>query len=572
MEWIFDTFDGSAIQSSPAIGGDGTVYIASTGGYLYAVTNGILKWKFPDPYGSEFISSPAVAADGTVYIGSEDNCVYAITNGAVKWKVLTGNQVISSPVIAANGAVYIGSKDGYVYSLPGSAELANSAWPLFHHDPGHTGAAPNPSCSVKPTLVAFPNNPSINSGQFSFYASGTPGSSWIISASSNLETWNVIGSVSVDSSGYINYPFSDTNVAGVTNRFYAGQSGYFCSQAIGFINLTLPPGTNLIANQFYQVNDADYPQNTANWLLDFVGNNYLPDGTEILKWNGQGFDTITYNPFLEGWSPNGDITLLPGGAVFITNATELTIPFAGLVLQGLSSNPISAGTNYVSSIVPRAGLITSNLQYNPNNHDKVLLWTGSNYSTNIYTTNSGWSGGEPIIGLGQGFVLVASQTNVWVQSFSACQPGLFVVPSNPLWTDTGLHVNSNDIVTFTYVGGMWNGGTGQETVGPSGETDDLGFDCFLTDTVAPHDSLIAFVGSNIPLSPYCDSNGVNRWGNSNYFPQQPGHGYWELGTTTNFTSTNRAGELWLGFNDDAVDEDIGDNTGAVAGYILITNQ
>ena len=201
LEWIFDTLDGSPIQSSPAIGADGTVYIASTDGNLYAVTNGILKWQLA-PSGYQFISSPAVAADGTVYIGSTDDNVYAITNGGVKWVFPTGNQVISSPAIAANGGVYIGSEDGYLYSLPGSAELAGSAWSMFHENPARTGATPNPSCSGGASLVAFPNNPSFpNSGQFRFNISGTHGSSWVVFASSNLTDWSITDSVLVGCNG-----------------------------------------------------------------------------------------------------------------------------------------------------------------------------------------------------------------------------------------------------------------------------------------------------------------------------------------------------------------------------------
>jgi outer membrane protein assembly factor BamB len=572
LEWIFDTaFDtgdsSSPIQSSPAIGGDGTVYMASTYGILYALTNGNLKWAFTNsPYVS-FISSPAVAADGTVYIGSEDYNVYAITNGAVKWTVQTSNQVLSSPAIAANGAVYIGSEDGYVYALQGSAGLASSAWPMFHHDAHHTGATPNPNCSSGASLVAFPNNGSFpSSGEFRFQVSGTPGSSWAIFASSNLATWNLIGSVSLDAiHGYD--LFSDTNVAGVTNRFYEAQSGNYCSQVIGFINMTIPPGTNIIANQFYQVYDGYapfYPQNTANGLLSFMDENSfpLPDGTEIMIWNGIGFETNTFLAYIPGWVPNGDAKLLPGEAAFITNAADFTIPFVGLVLKGLSANPIVAGTNYVSSIVPWAGLIHSILNYNPNNGDKVLLWTGSNYSTNTYYTNSGWTSNEPVIGVGQGFVLVASQTNLWQQSFSACDTGLFVVPSNPLWTDTGFHLSSNDTVTFR-ASGTWDGGAG--TCGPGGLAGGGSLDPFLAN--AADFSLIAFVGQN-PY--YWGTNYEWVYGNT-YFPQQSSsNGYWAVGSSNGVFTTDRAGELWFGFNDDAVYKIVGDNTGFVAGQIEIT--
>jgi outer membrane protein assembly factor BamB len=275
--WIFDTTNNnSPIQASIAIGPDLTVYAASTDGSLYAITNGGLKWRFNATNTSgnpiAFISSPALSEDGVIYIGGEDynnlsdNLVYAITNGAVKWTFPTGGYVIASPAISpATGGVIVASEDGKVYQLAGSnGQATNAIWPMFHANPGRIGATPNASCSGGASLVAFPNNPSMKlaSGQFSFYISGTPGSGWAIYASSNLTTWESIGFVTVGpNSGYGS--FTDTNITGLTNRFYQARTAAACSPVIGFINMTIPPGTNLIANPFYQINDNQYPQNTA---------------------------------------------------------------------------------------------------------------------------------------------------------------------------------------------------------------------------------------------------------------------------------------------------------------------
>ena len=289
-----------------------------------------------------------------------------------------------------------------------------------------------------------------------------------------------------------------------------------------------------------------------------------PDQTEILKWTGAGFDTNTYYVAYDFWSPNGDATLLPGEAAFFINPTSssVTIPFAGLVLQGQSANAIVPGINYISSILPMAGRIHSDLCYNPNVDDKVLFWTGTGFSTNTYN-GSTWSLGEPVLGVGQGFVLVASKTNNWVTNFSACQPGLFcIVTANPLWTDTGIHINPGDLVSFL-ANGSWNGGAGQ--CGPCGLPSGS-HDPFLTN-VASDFSLIAFVGAN----PY-DWGTTNEWGNPNYFPQGAStNGYWPVGNAPNeqFT-TDRGGELWFGFNDDAVDKVVGDNSGFVDGFIQIS--
>jgi outer membrane protein assembly factor BamB len=301
LQWIFDTGTGSTINSSIAVGSGGLVVAATQSGVLFAITNGVSAWQWTNSSSAAFLSSPAISQNNEVIIGSEDNSVYAITNGVVKWSRSTAGLILSSPAISPlTGAVVIGSEDGYVYSLAGVGGLAaNAPWPMFHANPRHTGATPNPSCVAGASLVAFPNNPSLdtNAGTFSFYVSGTPASLWAIYASSNLTDWSVPGSVTLDSTGV--GTFNDNDVAGVTNRFYQARNGNECSPVIGFINITIPPGTNLIANQLYQVNDSEYPQNTANGLLQFLANSgysypYLPDQSLLMNWNGAGFDVDTY--------------------------------------------------------------------------------------------------------------------------------------------------------------------------------------------------------------------------------------------------------------------------------------
>lgn len=128
--WRFRT--GGPVASSPAVA-DGRVFFGSYDGRVYALdekTGGLL-WKFAtggerrfearglhglqpkqqtfaDPY-DVYLSSPAVA-DGTVYVGSGDGHVYALdaANGALRWKADTGEVVHASPAVA-DGTVFVGN-------------------------------------------------------------------------------------------------------------------------------------------------------------------------------------------------------------------------------------------------------------------------------------------------------------------------------------------------------------------------------------------------------------------------------------------------------------------------------
>ena len=115
-KWTFAT--GAEVESAPALGADGTIYVASQDDNLYAVNpDGTQKWAFTTG-GVIHDSSPAVATDGTVYIGSGDDNLYAVNaDGTLKWTFATGGAVDCPPTIGADGTVYFGSTDGKLYAL-----------------------------------------------------------------------------------------------------------------------------------------------------------------------------------------------------------------------------------------------------------------------------------------------------------------------------------------------------------------------------------------------------------------------------------------------------------------------
>ena len=115
LKWKYRT-EGPVV-ASPALGVGELVYIGSEDGFLYVLDRqGTLLWKFKT--GGPVLASPALGADSVVYQGATDGRLYAITpEGKLKWKFETSGPIVSSPAVAADGTIYFGSTDGYFYAL-----------------------------------------------------------------------------------------------------------------------------------------------------------------------------------------------------------------------------------------------------------------------------------------------------------------------------------------------------------------------------------------------------------------------------------------------------------------------
>ncbi|MEW6305332.1 MAG: PQQ-binding-like beta-propeller repeat protein [Verrucomicrobiota bacterium] len=103
--WSFDA--GSLIQSSPAVGADGTICFGSDDGTVFALNpDGSKKWEFKT--GGAIASSPAIGPDGTIYVGSTDRVLYALNaDGTLRWLISPGTSIVASPALGADGTIYI---------------------------------------------------------------------------------------------------------------------------------------------------------------------------------------------------------------------------------------------------------------------------------------------------------------------------------------------------------------------------------------------------------------------------------------------------------------------------------
>jgi outer membrane protein assembly factor BamB len=104
--------------TTPAVGADGTLYGSLLDGGLIAVSPaGTVRWTLSDLNGIR--SSPAIGQDGTIYVAGLDR-VYAVSpQGDIRWTYETTESVFahSSPAVASDGTIYVGGNDGGLYAI-----------------------------------------------------------------------------------------------------------------------------------------------------------------------------------------------------------------------------------------------------------------------------------------------------------------------------------------------------------------------------------------------------------------------------------------------------------------------
>jgi hypothetical protein len=231
--------------------------------------------------------------------------------------------------------------------------------------------------------------------------------------------WSQAGGVTLNSFGTNSY--TDGSISGVSNRFYKLSNGSCYSAIIGFIQIPMAAeSTNIIANQL----DAS-PDDTLNSVF---AQTPLPSGTILQKLISAGNSFVSYTNSGGVWLPDGNATLAPGEAAFLNNSTtnSYTFIFIGLVREGTTEITLPGNENsLVSPVVPLSGGVHTVLGYTPTPGDSVLTWIApsNEYSSYGYINSKGilkWSPSEPIISVGQGFMIQVNSTNaeVWTNNFS----------------------------------------------------------------------------------------------------------------------------------------------------------
>jgi hypothetical protein len=199
--------------------------------------------------------------------------------------------------------------------------------------------------------------------------------------------------------------------------------------AVGYVNKTLEPGFNLIANQLDRT-----PDNKLDTLLGGV-----PVESQVFKYSSNTglykADIYDGAAWLDAESGNPSATTVnPGEGFFFYNAKvpagQITVTFVGQVPQGNVGMSLPAGKfSLVSSKVPQS------IALNPANGFPNVLESlyitydavAQGYNTSLINDGSGWLNsvsGDPAVAqpaVGEGFFIFNADTVnplVWTRTFS----------------------------------------------------------------------------------------------------------------------------------------------------------
>jgi outer membrane protein assembly factor BamB len=461
--WSFAT--GNTVYSSPAIAPDGTIYFGSMDTKVYALdpNTHLVKNGWPFVTGGYVASSPAIGRDGTVFVGSQDGKLYALNpNGTQKWSLpLSGYVVDSSPAIGPDGTVYVGSQDNNVYSINPNTGQINPGWPYA------TGYMVRSSPAVASDGTIFVG--SYDNGVYALNPDGT----------SFAHSWPFY------TGGYV---FSSPAI-GPDGTVYIGSSDGKLYALAGVSGLARSSWPMFRQNPWHTGPPA---------TLTLSSGNRQPDNSFRFQINGlSGMSCkVEASENLQSW-----FNLTAGGLVTLTSGT---LTFNDPQASGyayrfyrVSSGPILSynSLGYVAVVAPVGSSMIANQLDNPSGNTLGVLLTSvpagtvfskyneatQQYVDNTYAAGSGWSDPSMTLNPGEGgFIrLATAQTLSFVGSLrqgSLANPfptgysirSSMVPQTGPIDTSLGFNpVNGDSVLrwnnaraaydTYSYDLGLGNG-------------------------------------------------------------------------------------------------------------------
>jgi hypothetical protein len=213
------------------------------------------------------------------------------------------------------------------------------------------------------------------------------------------------------------------------------QTNVYSLNAVGYINVTIQPGYNIITCPLIAS-----PDNTIATLLNNTNGQYQSGArtsSDVYQFSGGTYtaeDEASSANAPSGWAAGGTITINPGQAVFFYNptSTNMSATFVGTVPTGPITNALIPGYNLVGSVVPVTGDIVTNPislftngAYSGRTSDYIYTYSPSaGYSSQDSFTAAGWNTGDPTLtNVYEGFFFynAFSTTNNWIENYSVSQ-------------------------------------------------------------------------------------------------------------------------------------------------------
>lgn len=189
--------------------------------------------------------------------------------------------------------------------------------------------------------------------------------------------------------------------AGITASL--AQDPVYSVNAVGYINLDLPAGYTIVANQL---------NNGGNTIGEVITG--VSTGTVFLSFDGSAF---TQSLFIEGlgWD-NPALSLAPGQAGYVQSPAAQQVTLVGEVPQGELTVEIPAGLSMASSAVPQSASLTD-LGFPAQTGDVVTFMRDGAFAESLFIEGLGFSP-DAVPAVGEGFFVTKGAAATWTRNFS----------------------------------------------------------------------------------------------------------------------------------------------------------
>jgi len=202
----------------------------------------------------------------------------------------------------------------------------------------------------------------------------------------------------------------------------SSQAQVYSQNIVGYVNSAAPSG---------EYNFWCNPLTTGNDVLTNIFHN-VPGGTTLQIWNGNGYNSYTFNATGGHWKNGAAIVdntnLPPGVGYFIEAPSPWTNTFTGQIAVNSGSsitNSLTGAITPVGSVVPFGDVVTNGATINLQvaGGSTLQKWSVSGQTFTAFTFNGtghNWKIGSlvtnPPMAVGEGFFIQASSATNWVQT------------------------------------------------------------------------------------------------------------------------------------------------------------